>query len=122
MRAYLHDAQEPHELHARAGYIGARPNYSILTDFSCNVPPVHTFGSLSAADSLLTDLSQRFVFTSESRPYSPSVVSRVPQMRPSRNNGHPVKSSNEEYRRAIRIMPAAGRAVLASRRGWRRGL
>src|SRR6516225_8778576 len=44
MRAYLHDGQEPHALHPKAGYIGARPNYSILTDFSCNAPPVHTFG------------------------------------------------------------------------------
>src|SRR5262249_17941806 len=25
MRAYLHDGQEPHALHPRAGYIGARP-------------------------------------------------------------------------------------------------
>src|SRR6516164_7424446 len=45
MRAYLHDGQEPHALHPKAGYIGARPNYSILTDFSCNAPPVHTWGS-----------------------------------------------------------------------------
>ena len=44
MRAYLHDGQEPHALHPKAGYIGARPNYSILTDFSCNAPPVHTYG------------------------------------------------------------------------------
>src|SRR5215469_16170162 len=44
MRAYVHDGQEPHALHPKAGYIEARPNYSILTDFSCNTPPVHTFG------------------------------------------------------------------------------
>jgi hypothetical protein len=30
---------------AEAGYIGARPEDSSLTDFSCNAPPVHTFGS-----------------------------------------------------------------------------
>jgi len=33
MRAYLHDGQEPYQLHPKAGYIEARPNYSTLTDF-----------------------------------------------------------------------------------------
>ena len=36
----------------KAGYIGARPNYSILTDFSCNAPPVHTYGSIAVAASV----------------------------------------------------------------------
>jgi hypothetical protein len=35
-------------LHPKAGYIGATPNSSILTDFSCNALPVHTFGSHAA--------------------------------------------------------------------------
>src|SRR5215467_4675166 len=51
MRAYLHDGQEPYALHPKAGYIGARPNHSTLTDFSCNAPPVHTLESNSGMKS-----------------------------------------------------------------------
>src|SRR5215470_3126932 len=61
MRAYVHDGQEPHALHPKAGYIEARPNYSILTDFSCNTPPVHTSGSRAAASGIEPTTAQTMI-------------------------------------------------------------
>jgi hypothetical protein len=56
VRAYLHDGQEPRQLHPKTGYIEARPNYSIFTNFSCNAPPVHTSGSLADLKETLNNL------------------------------------------------------------------
>src|SRR5262249_8569400 len=89
MRAYLHDGQEPCQLHPKAGCIEARPNYSILTDFSCNAPPVHTSGSTG---SVYSDATEKIITGAVSRMVAEESVGRAQTMAREQQDERPLST------------------------------